>query len=90
MWEEESLDNVPVWLDSTGPITVPPAAGVMRLRVGYRGRELGATPAMNIAGQWDWTEITDRVVHELQWPVQMGILLSDRTDPAPRRRPDNR
>lgn len=90
VWDERSVETVPVWLDAPGAIVVPPAAGVVSLSLGYAGRELAATRAIQVAGQWDWREVTERVVQEAQWPMRMALLLRDEswgTAPPERSRP---
>jgi GT2 family glycosyltransferase len=75
VWAERSVASVPVWLDAPGTISVPPGAGPVELRLGYAGVPLAVVPAMSIAGQWDWAEVTDRAVEAALEPMRRAILL---------------
>jgi glycosyltransferase involved in cell wall biosynthesis len=62
LWRGSHSTSLSVWLDKPGRLRVPPGAGPVELRIGYAGNALARARALEPAGQWDWREVTERVV----------------------------
>ena len=71
----ESVETVAVWLDAPGKLEVPPGAGAVELDVGFAGSRMARVRAINAAGQWDWREVTERVVSAASEPLRRAALL---------------
>jgi glycosyltransferase involved in cell wall biosynthesis len=87
LWRGDQTTSLPVWLDAPGRLRVPPGAGPVELRIGYAGNTLARARALEPAGQWDWREVTERVVAAAseatrRAPLVVGLAPGDPRPPA--------
>jgi glycosyltransferase involved in cell wall biosynthesis len=90
VWRGDHMTRLPVWLDAQASLRVPPGAGPLELQIGYAGKTLAGTRALEPAGQWDWGEVTERVVWAASGPMRRARLLTDLGPGDPRPPSDSR
>ena len=88
VWDGEAVESVPVCLDAPGTLALSPGAGTVELRLRYRDVPVARTRATPVGGQWDWHEVTERVVRAASWRARQAPLLealtgTDHEPPAP-------
>lgn len=70
----DDVQTVSVALGADDGLVVPPGAGVTELILELDGEPVARVPAMRPGGQWDWREVTERVVEEASEPVRVAML----------------
>ena len=90
LWRGDHVTSLPIWLDAPGSLRVPPGAGPVELQIGYAGKALAGTRALEPAGQWDWGEVTERVVWAASGPMRRARLLTGLGPGDPRPPSDSR
>jgi glycosyltransferase involved in cell wall biosynthesis len=72
VWEGKLIETVPVWLDAPGSLQISAGAGAVELRLGYAGTPIAAIRAIELASQWDWSAVTEKVVAGAEESLRAG------------------